>query len=231
MIQSLIRKLIYNCSSKKNAIKISYGITVCNESDELKKLLKCLTDNIDSNDEIIILSDKANVTEPVLDIISDFASRNEYIKHISFPLNSDFSRFKNNLITESCGDYLFQIDADEIPNISLLKKIKEFLYIHNNCDCFRIPRINIVNGISEEYIKEWNWKIDDKNRINYPDLQMRLFKLNKNIIWVNKVHEVLINYDKVKNLPHRETEQYCLYHIKEIQKQVRQNDFYNTISE
>ncbi len=210
-------------------IKISYGVTVCNEAEELERLLECLVCNIGKKDEIIILSDKINVTTDVLAIIHKYLKADNRTKHITFALNSDFATFKNNLIESAKGDYLFQIDADEIPNTYLLKKIKSFLFIYRWYDCFNIPRVNYVEGITEEHIKKWNWKIDYRNRVNYPDLQMRLFKLNKEIRWKNKVHEVLINWSKVKKFPYKKNENYCLYHPKQIKRQEKQNDFYETI--
>lgn len=215
--------------SKK--IRISYGVTVCNEAKELERLTNCLLSNIDDNDEVIILSDKSNVTAEVLSVIDKLEKSIRPIKHISYSLNGDFATYKNNLIDHATSDYLFQIDADEIPSTYLLKHLKWYLWIFRWKDCFRIPRVNYVEGITDEHIKKWNWKIDQKNRINYPDFQMRLFKLNKGIKWKNKVHETLINWSSKKKMPYRWTEKYCLYHPKQIARQERQNELYDKIGE
>ncbi|MDU1891651.1 MAG: glycosyltransferase [Dysgonomonas sp.] len=210
-------------------IKISYGITVCNEAEELKRLLDCLVPNVSHKDEIIILSDKSKVTNEVLDVINKYISDSKLISHISYPLNNDFATYKNNLIDAATGNYLFQIDADEVPNIQLIKSIRYIVNYYSKFDSFRIPRINIVEGVTEEHIQNWGWNIDDKGRVNFPDLQMRLFCLNKGILWKNKVHEELINYSSVKVLSY-ETEENCLYHIKNIDRQVAQNDYYETLN-
>lgn len=64
--------------------------------------------------------------------------------------------------------------------------------------------------------------------INWCDPQMRLFRLNKGIKWKNKVHEVLEGQSTFSILPY-DTEDFCLYHIKSIEKQEKQNNFYETI--
>ncbi len=223
----LVKKIesIFKIKYFSSRIKISYGITVCNEAEELDRLLKFLLSHKDPDDEVIVLSDKENTTQEVYKIIDLYK---EEIKPVSYPLNGDFASFKNNLIQYSTGDYLFQIDADEIPNAYLISNLKLILCIYNKYDCFYVPRVNRVEGITKEHIEKWNWKIDEKNRINFPDMQMRLFRLNKGIQWENKVHEVLTGYSKKKRLPYK-NENYCLYHIKNIEKQEKQNSFYETL--
>lgn len=211
-------------------IDITYGITVCNEHEELNNLLTSLTPLIEEDDEILILRDETKSNEEVIKVINDHISRNpERIRTISKPLNKDFASFKNALIDFANGNYLFQIDADEIPNEFLIENLKPIIEINKDVDCFYIPRVNKVIGITEQHIKAWGWRIDSKERINYPDPQMRLFKLNKGIKWKNKVHEVLDNYEITTILPYEEYEDFCLYHIKDIKRQEEQNKFYNQI--
>lgn len=209
-------------------INISYALTVCNEADELDKLLGILLTNMDSNDEIIILSDQSNVTDKVKHVIKRYEQQRP-IKHISYPLAGDFATFKNNLIKAATKRYLFQIDADEFPHEVLFKKLKIFLFIHFYADCFYVPRVNMVEGISNSHIEKWNWRTEQSGRINFPDYQMRIFKLGKNIRWQNKVHERLVNYRSKKKLP-CENEDFCLYHLKTIDRQEKQNALYDTMA-
>ena len=143
-------------------------------------------------------------------------------------LNGDFATFKNNLISMASGDYLFQIDADELPNQFLIENIKPILKINTDIDCFYIPRVNKVIGLTSQHIQKWGWRVDEEERVNFPDPQMRLFKLNQGIKWKNKVHEILDGYKTITTLPY-DTEDFCLNHIKSIQKQEKQNNFYETI--
>jgi hypothetical protein len=210
---------------KARHIGITYGITVCNEAEELKRLLTVLLPNIKRRDEIIILSDQTKVTPEVLAIIACYQIR---IRHISVPLNNDFSAFKNNLIKQATKEYLFQLDADEIPCTILLKQLKSMLYRNKKADCFYIPRVNKVEGFTAEHVKKWNWQVDERHRINFPDYQGRLFKLGKNIQWKNNVHEVLVNYTRPDYFP-KDNEDYCLFHPKAIGRQEMQNNYYETL--
>ena len=211
-------------------MKISYGITVCDEHEELDRLLSQLANYIEENDEVIVLRDMQKTNVKVTKVIEKYFSvfKNRFLSLDAF-LNKDFATFKNNLITHATGDYLFQIDADEVPHEFLLENIKQILAINGNVDCFYVPRVNKVSGITKEHIAKWRWQVDDQGRINYPDPQMRLFKLGTGIKWKNKVHEVLDNYKITTILPYEEHEDFCLFHMKTIEKQENQNAFYNLL--
>ena len=217
-----------NAINKQNKkIKISYGITVCNEDLKLDRLLQFLIQHIDSEDEILVLADSEKITPEVQSVIRKYAS---HIKSFTFPLNHDFARFKNQLIKQASGNYMFQIDADEMPHEHLIRSIKETI-IKENVDCFVVPRVNYVEGITEELIQIWKWEMDSLGRINYPDLQMRIFKLGRGIKWAQKVHEDLINQRNHFDLPYQDSEEYCLYHFKTIEEQEKQNRFYQKIAD
>ncbi|MDN5285065.1 MAG: hypothetical protein JWR38_1339 [Mucilaginibacter sp.] len=215
--------MFFNLFTKR--LRISYGITVCNEAVELNNLLSTLIPLIDKKDEIIVLQDITNKNQSVDEVITRYKDHIVVAKEM---LNNDFATFKNNFLAIAKGDYLFQIDADEIPQTTLIKKIKRFLKKKSKCDCFFVPRINIVNGYSPEHVKKWNWNINDKNYINFPDFQPRIIKLNGSIQWKNKVHEILIGYKRGLDLP-VENYEYCLIHIKDIKRQESQNDFYEKL--
>ena len=211
-------------------MKISYGITVCDESEELFNLLSYLHDKIDENDEVIVLRDMGKTNHNVTKTIVHFHEKFKFqLKSADASLNGDFATFKNHLPTIATGDYLFQIDADEIPSEFLIENIKPILKVNSTIDCFYIPRVNKVSGLTPEHITKWGWRVDDQERINFPDPQMRLFKLNQGIKWKNKVHEVLDGYKTNTILPY-DTEDFCLYHIKSIKKQEQQNNFYEKLT-
>jgi glycosyltransferase involved in cell wall biosynthesis len=210
-------------------MKISYGVTVCDEVEELNSLLNFLLLNIDEEDEIIVLRDMTKTNNKITELLVKYHNIFKYrMKSLDFSLYGDFATFKNKLIENASGDYLFQIDADEIPNQFLIENIKPVLKINSTIDCFYIPRVNKVNGLTPQHVEKWRWKVDDQQRVNFPDPQMRLFKLGKDIKWKNKVHEVLDGYKTISTLPY-DTEDFSLYHIKSIEKQETQNNFYNTL--
>ena len=126
------------------------------------------------------------------------------------------------------GDWVFQIDADEIPNEVLIENLHEILTRNTTVvEVVLVPRVNTVEGLTDEHIKKWNWNVDDKGWVNWPDMQYRLYKNSPNIKWVNKVHEVLEGYKTISHLPMEED--LALYHPKEIKRQEKQNEYYDTL--
>lgn len=204
---------------------ITYAITVCNEHKELKKLLSHLISKIRPKDEIVVLQDVTIPNPKVSEVLNDY-SQDIIVKEAK--LNSDFSNFKNQLISLASCEYLFQIDADEMLPDSLIAKLPGYLELKSKYDCFNVPRINTVEGITEEHLKKWNWKLNEDGYINYPDWQARIIKLKTDypINWRNKVHEVLTGYKKMGRLKGKGYE-FAIIHEKQIKKQELQNEFYD----
>jgi hypothetical protein len=204
---------------------ISYAITVCNELEEITKLVDFLSTKINKEDEIVIQYDEQSVTPEVLEYLNlQKMMHNHTI--IGFPLNKDFASFKNNLKSNCTKDYIFQIDADEIPHEVLVDYLPQLLS-DNPVDIIFVPRINTVEGLTQEHIDKWKWKVDDNGWVNFPDYQTRIYKNTEDITWMNKVHERITGYDTFSNFPAEET--WCLYHPKQIDRQEKQNEFYDTI--
>ena len=211
-------------------MRISYAIPVCNEHIELKKLLSFLIKHIDENDEIIVQCDKGNTTPEVYKVLDSFKAPvglKDPLKVIEFPLNRDFSSFKNNLKKNCTGDWIFQIDADELPHESLITNLKELLKLNTNTEMLLVPRVNTVEGLTEGHIQKWRWNVNDKGWVNWPDYQYRIWKNKPEIKWKNKVHEVLDGYDTYAALPSEEN--FVLYHPKTIKKQEKQNNYYESL--
>lgn len=198
-------------------MKLSYGITVHNEHEELNQLLELLTTHIDQEDEIIIVDDFSN--QETQNIIKKYN-----VKHYQRKLDGDFATHKNFVIEKCTGDYIFAIDADEYPNITLLQQLKQVLEI-NQVDLIWVPRINTVEGITEQHIKQWGWRVTEQGWVNYPDYQSRIFRRDENIRWVGKVHEQIKGAQTYSHLP--PYEELSLYHPKTIQKQEQQNQLYS----
>ena len=200
---------------------ISLAITVCNEHKELETLLDYLQELALSPEyEIITQIDKDNYTDDVIGVIV-----NRGIKHHFFPLNKDFATYKNELIKHCSGEYIFQIDADELPNVDLLNMLPSILEANPDVDVYLVPRINTISGITEEHIQKWRWNVEG-DRINFPDYQWRIYKNIPSIKWINKVHERLDGFKTYTTLPPQD--EFCLLHPKTIERQEKQNNFYNT---
>lgn len=207
-------------------MKISYAITVCNELKEVTSLINFLLVRVDSEDQIVIQYDTDSVTKEVVDYLTIIGDIQKQIKVISFPLNKDFASFKNNLKSHCEGDYIFQIDADEEPSETLLERLKQILTV-NEVDIIFVPRVNTVKGLTESHIQQWGWGVDEKGWVNWPDYQTRIYKNTEEVQWYGKVHERITGYTTFTNFP--ADEKYSLYHHKEIERQEKQNKFYNNI--
>ena len=204
---------------------ISYAITVHNELEELMKLLDFLNNNIREEDEIVVQYDENGVTDEVLEFLNIKKEIHGYTV-IGFPLNKDFATYKNNLKENCTKDYIFQIDADEIPHEVMIAYLPQVLE-DNPVDIIFVPRVNTVNGLTQEHIQKWRWNVNEKGWVNWPDYQTRIYKDTKDVTWMNKVHEKITGYDTFSNFPAEE--QWALYHPKEIDRQEIQNQFYTTI--
>ena len=203
-------------------MKISYAIPVCNEHVELEKLLSFLLEHIDENDEIVVQCDKGNTTDKVYQVL-----QHPRFKVIEFPLNGHFSNFKNNLKEHCTGDWIFQIDADELPHESLITNLKELLKLNPTTEMFLVPRVNTVDGLTQEHINKWRWNVNEKGWVNWPDYQTRIIQNSPKIKWQNKVHEQIVGISTRGVLPTEE--EWCLYHPKTIGRQETQNRFYDSL--
>jgi hypothetical protein len=209
-------------------INITYAITVCNELNEITKLVNFLQPRIEKDDEILIQYDTDSATKPVIDYLNIISQlHNSNIKVISFPLNNDFASYKNNLKNHSQGIFIFQIDADEIPSEYLVNNMHDLLEANKDVDLFFVPRINTVEGLTQSHIDKWKWNVNQNGWVNFPDYQTRLYRRTSDIEWQGKVHERIIGYNTLSILPQQP--EFCLYHHKEIERQERQNDYYDTI--
>ena len=207
-------------------MKISYAITVCNELEEVTKLVNFLIENRRLEDEIVILFDKGKGTAEVWYRLQELNDEpNIVLKQDTF--KHHFADWKNQLTSYCSGDYIFQIDADEIPNKALILNLPVILQANPKNEVYLVPRINVVEGLSDEHIKKWGWNLNEANWVNWPDYQWRIWKNIPEIKWVNKVHEKLDGFKTYSPLP--DDVKFTLYHPKTIDRQVKQNEYYNTL--
>lgn len=94
-----------------------------------------------------------------------------------------------------------------------------------------------MDTTSEEYkyLKKLDYIISEENGevhyykpiINWPDAQTRLYRRTSEIEWVGKVHEQIKGYNTLSVFPLEEI--YSFYHPKEIDRQRKQNKFYEEL--
>ena len=208
-------------------MKISYAITCCNEFLEIQKLIPFLLENKRANDEIVVLFDQKNGDLDVLNYLLKFNKLPNVQTWRGFDFEGHFANWKNQLTKYCDGDYIFQIDADELPNQSLINNLPEILENNPDNEVYLVPRVNTVDGLTQEHINKWGWKVNEKGWVNWPDYQWRIWKNNDTIKWKNKVHEVLMGYSTFAPLPSEE--EFSLYHPKDIKRQEKQNEYYDTL--
>jgi hypothetical protein len=205
-------------------MKISYGLTVCNEHEELKNLIEYLFKRIDSEDEIVVVYDQNRVTPEVLKVIEDY--KEEATSH-PFNFQQNFLENKNFMNSKCTGDYIFQIDADEIPESFLVENLKSILE-DNPIDLLITPRKNLVEGLTQEHIQKWGWNVNEQGWVNWPDAQKRVYKNTSEIKWSgHQVHGMVEGYKTFATLPF--TEEWSIIHNKTIDRQENQNERYTKI--
>ena len=201
---------------------ISIAITVCNEHQELENLLDYLQERaLSPSYEVVVQIDQDNYTKEVLSVILDRG-----IKHWFHPLNKDFASYKNKLKEQCLGEFIFQIDADELIAPEMLHMLPQILKANPEVDLYYVPRINTVEGITPEHIQKWGWRYEN-NRVNWPDYQTRIYRNVPEIKWRNAVHEVIEGHRQFTVL--QAVDELALIHPKTIERQEKQNNFYNTI--
>jgi len=205
-------------------MRISYAIPVCNEAKELDRLLAQLLFHETPNMEVVVQCDQGNTTPEVYQVLDKYSA---FIHVIHFPLKGNFAAFKNNLKKHCTGAWIFQIDADEYLSEELIKNLPSILQANPTVDLFLVPRINTVEGLTQEHISKWQWRVDEKGWVNFPDYQTRILQNSPKINWASRVHEVLTGHNSYVLLPAEEA--YCLYHPKGIERQERQNNFYSAL--
>jgi hypothetical protein len=207
-------------------MKISYAITVCNELEEIGYLIQFLHQYKRSKDEICVLLDKPKASQQLIDQLHRYSSEN-WITLKESTFQGHFADWKNELTTMCSGDYIFQIDADEYPNEYLIESLPEILETNSEVEAYVVPRVNTVEGLTQEHIQKWGWHVNENGWVNYPDYQWRIYKNSSDIKWKNKVHEVIEGYKTMAQLP--AYEDLSLYHPKTIDRQEKQNNYYNTL--
>jgi glycosyltransferase involved in cell wall biosynthesis len=205
---------------------ISYAITACNEHVELERLLDQLHEHIRPEDEIVVQLDNT-ATDKVKEVADKYNVKGHKCEYhrIIFGLNGDFASFKNNLKEHCSRNYIFQIDADEYLSDQLIENLPQILELNPDIELYAVPRINTVEGLTQEHIQKWGWNVNNDGWVNYPDYQTRVLKNIPEIKWINKVHERLVGAKVAIDFP----EGYDLIHPKTIERQEKQNNYYNTL--
>jgi hypothetical protein len=208
-------------------MKLSYAVTVCNEFEETINLITTLLNYKGENSEIVVLLDMPKASQELVEYLELQANAN-HIELIESEFDNDFAQWKNFLNSHCKGEWIFQIDADEMIDANLIVNLEDILDDNIDKDLILVPRINIVNGITPKHIQKWGWHVNDRGWINFPDVQTRIYKNSEMIGWFGSVHERIVGYNTYTNFPADEI--YCIKHIKSIQKQENAVKMYQEIN-
>lgn len=207
-------------------MKLSFAVTVSTELKEVTKLLELLSKK-PKDTEIVVQFDSSNTTTDVVEFLNTALIDGKIDKLVSFPLNGDFANFKNHLNQNCIGEFIYQLDADELIDEKFLKQLPKILNSNEDIDMFFVPRINTVTGLTDSHIQKWGWNVNEKGWVNFPDVQTRIYKNKQSIFWAGKVHERIQGFDSYSILPAEEI--FCILHHKDIDRQEKQNALYDTI--
>jgi len=209
-------------------MKLSYLVTVHNETDTLIRLLERLVNHRLEGDEIVILDDFSDNPQ-TQEILKQASTKATIIQH---RLDNNYGAHKNYGNEHCTGDWVFQIDADENPSETLIFNIRDIIATNAHVELIYVPRINDFRGVTPEHAKQWGWKLTPspfcQNRlvVNFPDFQSRIYRrVPDRIKWDRKLHEKIVGHDQYAFLPAEED--LALYHDKTIETQVKTNLRYN----
>ena len=207
-------------------MKLSYAITACNEVEETIRLVSQLLNYKGENSEIVVLLDTPKAQTELLEYLELQAEAN-YITLIESEFTNDFAQWKNFLNSHCKGEWIFQLDADEYLMPDLIVNLEDILDTNTDKDLVVVPRINTVEGLTETHIQKWGWNVNEKGWVNFPDVQTRIYKNSDKIGWSGKVHERIVGFESYTSFPADEI--YCIKHPKTIDRQEKQNNYYDTL--
>lgn len=199
---------------------MTYAICVCNEHKELNDLLSFLVVTKRSEDDINILVDKEKCTAAVRQVLKRF-ERVVTVHERAF--DGDFAAHRNYHATLCKGEYIFVLDADEIPQEELMKQVRLF-----QGDILYVPRINICPGYTKHFLERHNFRVTNTGFINWPDYQGRYYRNHGGIKWVGGVHEKLSGGDSAPQLLSADPE-LAIWHVKSVARQDGQKEFYDEL--
>lgn len=205
-------------------MKISYGLTVCNEHEEIKNLIEFILENKQPEDEIVVVYDQNRVTDEVMSVLKSYISVDSY----PFDFQQNFLDNKNFLNSKCTGDYIFQLDADEVPNYYLMAYLPTLLEMNEGVDLLITARKNLVEGLTSFHIHKWGWNVNEHGWVNWPDAQKRIYRNDPKIKWSgHQVHGMVSGYETYATLPFEEA--FSITHNKTIDRQENQNNRYDKI--
>lgn len=198
---------------------VSYAVCVCDELTEIENLLYILDESV-LCDEIRVLVDTTKATDEIFSILY------KYKVHIhQRPFDGNFGEHKNYLNSQCTGEYIFNVDADEIPSYQLICGL--YNIVNSDADIAFVPRVNILQGASFEFLNKCNFNLNKNGFINWPDYQGRMYKNSQDIKWSGNLHERLTGIQNVIKI--QDDPNLSLWHVKSVQRMKKQDEYYKSL--
>lgn len=206
-------------------IRLSIGILVHDEAEELDRLLSAIGAYTAPWLEVVIVEDTA--TPEVRAVLETHRSSVVHAVH-SRKLDKNFADQRNFLKGKCRGRYILMLDADELPPGHVMANMARLLDFMdaNALEVVALPRINLLTGGDLNSLPP-RYPVDERGWVGFPEYQNRLFRNDPALRWVNRVHERLIGYKRRMLLPAEEA--YALLHRKDFDDFVRSNSYYDRI--
>lgn len=153
--------------------KISAAAILSPDEPELENFINNFPDWID---EIVLVWD-CNKSDTVPELNNFQATK---IINVYHPLDADFSAQRNRMLRNCSGEWIIYLDADERLSPASWEKIRQ-MTSYNECEGWYLPRMTFYPDHEHCRIGYGLW----------PDLQLRLFRNNPNLKFVNRIHEQL----------------------------------------
>ena len=169
-------------------MSITYAITINDELNSVKRLMHTLFECKEKDSEIIAVhcySQKEDMANPTHIEIKDYLLNNTDT-YCDYKFDNNVADLKNYIISLSTKDYIFLLDADEYLTTQTLALWNNVIKNEPQYDVFWTPRVNIVEDLTKNDIEKLGLKVNEKNWINWPDNQPRIFKNNGKVKWTMK---------------------------------------------
>ncbi len=160
-------------------------------------------------DEVIVL-DGGSTDDTVVRL------RSNQIRVQDRLFENDFAAQRNAVETFAHSDWVFHMDADEIPSLGLLSGLRSLVNGHDEAgfDCVGIPRLNFIGGVLQPGPGHRGL-----------DFQYRLKR--KGLPWVGRVHEEVHGRTSVEL---QLVQGHFLIHDKAQERHAARNELYDAIA-
>lgn len=168
-------------------VHYSVAMITLDDVDCVEDTLKNVTSYV--TDDFVIVD--GGSTDGTLEILKDW----EGINLLEKKWEDDFAIQKNFALEATTQEWRILIDADEQYEHLFWNQLPWHIARADvdEVDCISVPRINIVDGLTQDMVEENGWQLSHFNWVNYPDYQQRVYK--RNCKYSGRTHERIVGLE------------------------------------